>query len=103
MKVKVGKISELTENNPKLVNIQNTQIFIVKHGSSVYAMEDICSHDGESISEGKIEEGCIVCPRHMARFNLSTGEALCMPATEPVAIFPVKIVGGEIEIEMEEY
>jgi len=43
--------------------------------------------------------GEIECPRHGARFDIKTGRAMCMPAVEPVKVFPVRISGGDIEID----
>jgi 3-phenylpropionate/trans-cinnamate dioxygenase ferredoxin component len=103
MKLKVGKVNSVIENKFFKISTRDTEICLTKIGSDIYAFEDICSHDGESISEGKLENNCIVCPRHLAKFDLKTGEALCMPATEPIRIFPVRIVGDEIELEMEDF
>jgi len=63
-----------------------------------YAIEDICSHEYETLSDGSVE-GCeIVCPRHAARFSLATGAALAPPAYEPIAVFPVRVADGVVEV-----
>ena len=103
MKLNVGKLQSVQENEILKVSTREFEICITKLGTEIFAFEDMCSHDGESISEGKLEDNCIVCPRHLAKFDIRTGEALCMPATEPIRRFPVKIVGDEIELEMEDF
>jgi len=62
-------------------------------GGSLYAIEDRCSHDDGPLCEGEWdEESCrVVCPRHGAQFDLATGNALTLPAFEPVATYPVTI------------
>jgi len=45
-----------------------------------------------------VEVDQIVCPRHGARFCIRTGEVLAPPAFEPIAIFPVRVNNGEIEV-----
>ena len=45
------------------------------------------------LAEGELDGDEIECPRHGARFNVCTGAALCMPATEPVECYEVKVEG----------
>ena len=62
----------------------------------LYALEDRCSHADVRLSGGMVE-GCeIECPAHGARFDLKTGNNLCMPAVVPVRSFPVQVRNGEI-------
>lgn len=63
-----------------------------------YAIEDICSHEAETLSNGKLCGLEITCPRHEARFSLVTGEALSPPAYEPVAVFPVRVENGRVQV-----
>ena len=65
----------------------------------LYAIEDVCTHDGTVLTSGTPIEGDeIVCPRHGARFCVRTGEALSPPAYEPTATFPVKVEGGKVYV-----
>ena len=54
-------------------------------------IEDTCSHDGQPLEGGEIVDGAIACPRHGARFDLQTGKALCMPATNAIRAFDVTV------------
>ncbi|SMF48620.1 non-heme iron oxygenase ferredoxin subunit [Pseudogulbenkiania subflava] len=63
-----------------------------------YAIEDMCSHEAETLSGGEVLGECIVCPRHGASFSLRTGEALGPPAYEPVATFPVRVEQGMVQV-----
>ena len=65
---------------------------------ALYAIEDVCSHDGNPLAEGPREGLEVICPRHGARFCLRTGAALSPPAYEPVATFPVAVVDGRLRI-----
>ncbi|HRP87685.1 MAG TPA: non-heme iron oxygenase ferredoxin subunit [Gammaproteobacteria bacterium] len=51
---------------------------------TLYAIEDVCTHDGAELAGGPVVGDQVVCPRHGARFCLRTGAALCPPAYEPV-------------------
>ncbi|MBE2997524.1 bifunctional 3-phenylpropionate/cinnamic acid dioxygenase ferredoxin subunit [Nocardiopsis sp. HNM0947] len=56
-----------------------------------YALDDTCTHAEASLADGWIEDGEVECPMHSGRFCLSTGEALCMPATENARTHKVEI------------
>jgi len=69
---------------------------------SLYAIEDRCSHDDGPLCEGEWDEDrCrVICPRHGAQFDLATGNALTLPAYEPVATYPVRIVDGVVRVDV---
>jgi 3-phenylpropionate/trans-cinnamate dioxygenase ferredoxin subunit len=63
------------------------------------AVDDACTHEDQSLSEGWLT-GCeIECPRHNAIFSLETGEALSLPATEPLKTYPVQVSGDDLLID----
>lgn len=62
------------------------------------AIEDLCSHEAETLSNGTVDGFEITCPRHMARFSLITGDALSPPAYEPIAVFPVRVENGMVQV-----
>ncbi|MHC5541556.1 non-heme iron oxygenase ferredoxin subunit, partial [Singulisphaera rosea] len=67
---------------------------------SYYAIDDVCTHDGGPLAEGDLE-GCeIQCPRHGARFDVRTGQALCFPAVEPVTSHTVQVRGDDIFVAL---
>ncbi|MFN0195697.1 MAG: iron-sulfur cluster assembly protein [Planctomycetaceae bacterium] len=82
-----GRLSVVIDDNPAL---------LVRIGDEIYAIEDVCTHDGQPLTNGPIENGQIVCPRHGARFDLKTGQPTCMPATQPIATYVVEIRDGQI-------
>jgi 3-phenylpropionate/trans-cinnamate dioxygenase ferredoxin component len=75
-------------------------IAVLRCEGGVYALEDVCTHDGAELTGGAIE-GCeIVCPRHGARFCARTGAALTPPAYEPVSTFETKVEDGRIWVRI---
>jgi 3-phenylpropionate/trans-cinnamate dioxygenase ferredoxin subunit len=71
-------------------------VAVARSGDRFYAIEDVCTHDGEPLTGGEIEGDEIVCPRHGARFCLRTGEALTPPAYEPVRVYETRIEAGRL-------
>lgn len=57
-----------------------------------YATADTCTHEQWSLGEDSDLEGNeVVCPLHLARFDIRTGQPLCLPATVPLRTFPVEV------------
>jgi len=63
-----------------------------------YAVENICTHDGETLTGGPFTGDEITCPRHGARFCVRTGEVLSPPAYEPLTPFPIRISDGMVQV-----
>jgi len=66
----------------------------------IYAIEDVCTHDGGELDQGWLEGCRIMCPRHGAFFDVTTGAALTPPAVMPVATFKVRLEGNDIYVEV---
>ncbi len=96
--VDVAKADELKPGEYRIVDIDDTEIAVINCEGQYYAIADVCTHDGGELTGGDID-GCeIECPRHGARFNIKTGEALTPPAYEPVETFPVRIAAGMVQV-----
>lgn len=81
-----------------MVDVDGVQVAVFNLEGRYYAIEDVCTHDGGILTGGPVEGDQIVCPRHGARFSIRTGEALTPPAFEPTAVFPVRLIDGEIQV-----
>jgi len=98
--VKVATIDEIPVNGSKLVEVDNVRVALFNLNGEIYAIEDVCTHDGGPLVEGEIVNGHEVrCPRHGARFDIRTGAALSLPAFEPTNTFAVRIEGKDVWIE----
>ncbi len=64
------------------------------------AIDNVCTHDGAALGEGVIEDSCVECPRHGARFDIFTGEVKALPAVFPVNAYPVRIRDGIVELDL---
>lgn len=87
----VAALDEIPPGGRKSILVDETPALLIRIGSEFYAIEDVCTHDGQPLTDGPLN-GCeITCPRHGARFDVRTGKPLCMPATEPVRTFEIQI------------
>ncbi|MDE1924396.1 MAG: non-heme iron oxygenase ferredoxin subunit, partial [Gammaproteobacteria bacterium] len=82
-----GPADSLAEGQAISVAAGGRFIAIARSGGEVFAVDDVCTHDGAELTGGTVEHGEIVCPRHGARFCLRTGRALTPPAYEDVRTF----------------
>jgi 3-phenylpropionate/trans-cinnamate dioxygenase ferredoxin subunit len=94
--IKVGTCAELGPGVWRVVDVDGAQVAVVNVDGEYFAIEDVCTHDGGELTGGTLCGYEIECPRHGARFDLRTGAALCAPAYEPTAVFPINIEGGAV-------
>lgn len=91
---------EVAPGTTRKVSVDGIDILVCNAAGAFYAIEDVCTHDGGELDQGELS-GCeIECPRHGARFDIKTGEALTLPAFEPVRTFPVRIEAGAVVIDV---
>lgn len=96
--VDVAGVSDIEPGTYRVVDVDDVMIAVFNIDGDIFAIEDVCTHDYSTLTGGPIN-GCeITCPRHGARFNIKTGEALCAPAYEAVTTFPVQIEGDTIRV-----
>jgi len=81
-----------------IIDLDGSQVAIFKVDGQIYAIEDVCTHDGAEIASGELVGDEIICPRHGARFCIKTGAVKCAPAYEDVATFPIRIEQGRIQV-----
>ncbi len=93
---RVAALDEIPENGRLSVVVDDIPVLLVRTGEKFYAIEDVCSHDGQPLSDGPIENGQITCMRHGAKFDLATGAAKRMPATTGIRVFAVELRGTDI-------
>ena len=98
---KVASVNEIPPGGKKLVEVDFLPVAIFNIDGKFLAVEDVCTHDGGPLAEGELEGDEIVCPRHGARFSVKSGEALSMPAYEPIECYEVKIEDGDILVSVD--
>jgi 3-phenylpropionate/trans-cinnamate dioxygenase ferredoxin subunit len=98
---RVCALSELVDSQPVRVDASGLDVAVVRHDDEVFAIEDECSHAAVALSEGEVEDCTIECFLHGSRFDLRTGKPTGLPATEPVPVFPVKIDGDDVLIDID--
>lgn len=97
---KICAEADLEVNAAVRVVIDGLPIALVRDSSgAVHAIGDTCTHGDISLAEGFVEDDTLECWAHGSKFSLLTGKPLSLPAYEPVPVYPVTIIDGEIYID----
>jgi 3-phenylpropionate/trans-cinnamate dioxygenase ferredoxin subunit len=99
--VTVAQDHEIAEGAVKVVEAGGRRIALCKFNGSVYAIDDVCTHDRGPLDQGELIGEEIECPRHGARFDITTGRATRLPAIQPVRTYPVRVENGAIVVEVD--
>lgn len=99
---RVGGISEIPVGSVNSFEINGKKIAVCNVGGSFHAIEDVCTHDGAPLDQGILEGKMVTCPRHGAIFDVTTGEAVGMPAVIPVKTFEIEIEDDVIFVNIDE-
>ena len=97
---RVCALSDLEEDTPHRIELDGVPVSLVRTSGEVFAINDICSHANVSLSEGEVEDCQIECWLHGSSFDLRTGKPSGLPATRPVPVYPVKIVGDDVLVSV---
>lgn len=76
---------------------EDIAVFHAEDGN-FYALQDECTHEVASLSEGWIEDCSVECPLHASSFDLKTGKVLCLPAYVDARTYKVEVVDGMLEL-----
>ncbi len=100
--VRITPTNQLPEGRGVRVDVDGHRVALFRVGEAVYALADRCSHAEASLAEGDVFDDEVECPRHGATFDLSTGEALSLPATKPQQKYEVRITDGDVYLALQE-
>jgi len=91
--VEVCPLDELPPGTMRLLEAGPESVGVYNCGGELFAIEDRCTHDDGPLCEGEWEpETCqVICPRHGARFDIRSGDALVLPAYLPVATYAARV------------
>ena len=99
--VPVTSVGEVPVGQVRVFNVQGTSIALCNVAGTIHAIENVCSHDDGPLGEGALHGSQIECPRHGARFEVTTGAVCRMPAAFPVKTFPIRVENDRVMVEIE--
>lgn len=96
MAIRLCALDDLADSDPLRVELDDTDVAVVRVGEQIFAIEDLCSHAEVPLSEGSVEDCTIECSLHGSRFNLRTGEPSGPPASRPVPVYHTLVIDGSV-------
>ena len=98
--VTAAKVSEIPVGAFKPVEVEGKRLLVCHPEGGFYAVDDTCTHDDGPLADGWFEGTAIECPRHGAKFDVTTGKVLCLPAAVPIHSYAVKVEGDEVKVNV---
>ncbi len=98
--IKVAKTSDIPDPGKQLLEVDDHLVVLFHVGGTFTCLEDVCTHDGGTLGDGELEGNSIACPRHGAKFDITDGKVLSMPATEGTTAHVVKVDGDDVFVQL---
>ncbi len=98
--IRVAHVSQVQPGQIKTFLVNQKRILIANHQGTLFATQDVCTHDGGPLGDGELVDSEIECPRHGGRFDLKTGAVTALPPLLPIKTYPVRVQGDEIQVSL---
>ena len=98
--VKVAAVGDIPDGGTLAVEAGRELVCLYNLDGRLYATDDVCTHEEASLADGFVEGDCIECPLHQARFHIPTGEVRAPPATMNLRVFPVRVEGEDVLVNV---
>lgn len=94
----VARLDELPDGSLLGVTLANGDpVCLANAAGTIFAVRNVCTHQDFPMSDGTLLPGCVIeCAWHGAKFDIATGAVIAQPATEPLAVYEVRIADGRV-------
>lgn len=93
--VYVCEANEIENSRAKIFCLDEERIAVYRHENKLYAVHNVCKHQGGPLGEGKIIDGCITCPWHGYQYLPQNGQSP-PPFKEKVSTYEVKVIDNKV-------
>src|SRR5258708_4681958 len=97
---RVASISDVPAGEVRVFVVDDRSIALANVNGAFYAIDNVCTHDGGPLGEGRLTGDLVECPRHGARFDVKTGQVRAFPAVLPVRAYPVHVEGDNLSVDL---
>ena len=98
--IDIASKDDVPEDDVMGIDINAKSIALYQVDGEIFATDNICTHGNARLCDGFLEGHEIECPLHQGKFDIRNGKALCAPLTEDIQVYPVKIDGGRVFVEI---
>ncbi len=100
--IKAAATLDVPPGTVRVVEVSGRRIALCNVGGEYFAVDDVCTHDGGPLGNGRLCDGEIECPRHGGRFDIRSGRATVFPAINAIRTYPVAVDGGNVMLSFPE-
>lgn len=97
--VKVARLQEIPAERGKVIEVEGREIALFRSDGSVYAIDNLCLHEGGPLGHGPVKDGIVTCPWHLWRFDVRTGAMVEAPSMK-VDCFAVQVEGEDVYLDV---
>lgn len=98
--VAVARRDALANGGFLRVMLESHALVLARRGDTVYAFQGTCPHEKADLSQGRIEDGRLICPRHLASFSLYDGAVSSgWKNVSALRLYPARIQGEDIAVD----
>lgn len=94
--VKVANTNDIQPSRMRAIQINGLEVCIANVDGKYYAINNICTHEGGPLADGRIDGYEVECPWHSSKFDVRTGQVIQPPASEPEPVYEVRVEGNSI-------
>lgn len=96
----IAKVGETAPGTISVHEVGDLRIALCNVNGRFYAIDDVCTHDGGALDQGELDGNLVECPRHGARFDVTTGRPMTLPAVRPVRTYPVEVEDDDVKVDV---
>jgi 3-phenylpropionate/trans-cinnamate dioxygenase ferredoxin subunit len=96
----VAKVDKIKPGEMRYVEVgpEEEPVCLINLDGEFYALNDCCTHEDASLSDGEIIGDEVECPLHGGAFEIRTGLPASFPVVVPAKTYLVRVVGDVIEV-----
>ena len=93
--------SDVAPGEVRVFELAGRSVALANVDGTLYALDNVCTHDGGTLGEGVLFGRNVECPRHGARFEVGSGRVTALPAVLPVRAYPVEVEGDDVKVNLD--
>ena len=96
------KLINLYDGYRRRFKIDSVGLLLIQQGEQRYLLEDRCPHRGHPLEAAEFNSGCVQCPLHQYRFDLTTGAVVSATeeACRSLRVYELVYEGNEVGLLM---
>jgi 3-phenylpropionate/trans-cinnamate dioxygenase ferredoxin component len=99
---RVCSVADVPAGEVRAVVCGERSIALANVGGELHAIDNLCTHDGGPLGDGRLDGNRVLCPRHGAAFDARSGRALTLPAVRGVRAYEVTVEGDDVYVTCDE-